>query len=105
MLISLGRLHGVQEDDIFHIYSEEEGSDSCNIVKDTESYLATGTDVDTSDNISMLKINANGVGKVQGGDIVEFDPLLILYQEGKKSILKSISYRWAVYHLKFLFIL
>ena len=84
VLISLGRLHGVQEDDVFHIYSEGEGSDSCNIVKDTESYLATGTVVDTSDNISMLKISANGIGRVQEGDIVEFDSSIDLVSRGQE---------------------
>ena len=83
VLISLGQLHGVQEGDVFRIYSEGEGSDSCNIVKDTESYLATGTVVDTSDNISMLQINADGVGRVQGGDIVEFDPSIDLVSRGQ----------------------
>ena len=84
VLISLGRLHGVQKDDIFHIYSKGEGSDRCNLIKDTESYLGEGIATSIGDDGAILEINANEEGTVQTGDIVEFDPSIDLVSRGQE---------------------
>ena len=83
VLISLGQSHYVEKGDIFHIYSERGNSDSCNIVKDDEAYIATGTVGDAGDNISMLNIRES-TGIVQVGDIVEFDPSIDLVSRGQE---------------------
>ena len=69
--IPLGALDRIRIGDVFSIYPREY-YDQYRTIGGLVPYLATGTVIKTNDNISMLEIDADEIGAVQVGDIVEF---------------------------------